>query len=104
MYQGTTPKLIFKLKTNDLDLDIATEIWVTLKLSPYIKTFDISRCTVDNVNKTITILLSQEETLELPVSKVVESQIRILLANGQALATNIVKLEVNKILKGGVIS
>lgn len=102
MYQGTTPSLIFKLKDATLDLNTASEIWVTLKLSPYIKTFDITRCALDNEKKTITISLTQEETLELPVSKV-ESQIRILLGNGKALATNIVKIDVNRILKGGVI-
>jgi len=102
MYQGTTPKLIFKLLDNLLDLSSAVEIWVTLKLTPYTKTFDISRCAIDNENKTITIELSQEETLEMPASKV-ESQIRILLGNGKALATNIVKVDVNRILKGGVI-
>jgi len=102
MYQGTTPTLIFKLKDMTLNLTNAVEIWVTLKLSPYIKTFDISRCSVDNTNKTISVTLSQEETLELPVSKL-DSQIRILLANGTALATNIVKIDVNKVLKGGVI-
>lgn len=102
MYQGTTPKLIFKLMDTTLDLNSLVEVWVTLKLSPYNKTFDISRCSIDNANKTISIELSQEETLEMPASKV-ESQIRGLLGNGKAFATNIVKVDVNRILKGGVI-
>lgn len=103
MYQGTTPTLIFKLNSSTLDLSSATEIWVTLKAYPYIEmTFDMARCTVDNDKKTISVTLTQAETLKLPASRI-DTQIRLLLFNGKALATNIVRVDVNRILKGGVI-
>lgn len=103
MYQGTTPTLVFKLNSATLNLNNATEIWVTLKAYPYIEmTFDMARCTVDNVKKTISVTLTQAETLKLPESRI-DTQIRILLSDGKALATNIVKIDVNGILKGGVI-
>lgn len=102
MYRGTTPTLRFKLKNTQIDLDTATEIWVTLKSYPYVNTWDISRCSIDNENKTISISLSQEETLALPVSSV-KAQIRILLSSGQAVATTIETVDVNEILRDGVI-
>lgn len=103
MYRGTTPTLIFNLSKNTvLDLTDVDEIWVTLKLAPYIKTFERDRCVIDTEHKTVSVTLTQEETLELPVSKV-SAQIRMLLNNGKALATNIVSINVNAILKEGVI-
>jgi len=103
MYRGTTPTLIFKLQAPNLNLDDAEQIWVTLKLPPYEQTWDISRCTIDNENKKISITLTQEETLALPVLKV-KAQIRILLVTGQALATKVVYTNVGEILKEGVIA
>lgn len=103
MYRGTTPTLVFNLSQNKtLDLNNVDQIWVTLKNSTYTHNWDKDSCDIDTENKKISITLTQEETLALPVSKV-QAQIRILLTNGKALATNIVTMDVKSILKEGVI-
>lgn len=103
MYRGTTPTLIFDLSANKtLVFDNFDEVWVTLKKGVYEVTWDLAKCVLDSVAKTISITLTQEETLALP-KPVVNAQIRILLNNGSALATNIAEIDVNEILKEGVI-
>ena len=62
MYRGTTPTLIYNVNSN-LDLNGMLQIWVTLKNLMYEKTFEKDNIIVDNENKTITVELSQEDTL-----------------------------------------
>lgn len=104
MYRGTTPTLIFNLsKSSELDFDDLTEIWVSLKLKTYARTWTMSECVLDNEEKTITITLSQEDTLKMPATEHMKAQIRLLMYDGTALATNIVDVNVEEILKEGVI-
>ena len=105
MYRGTTPTLIFNLsKNSDLDFDDLTEIWITLKLKTYSKTWEMTECVLDNEEKTITITLTQEDTLKMPSTEHMKAQIRFLMNDGTALATNIVDVNINDILKEGVIT
>ena len=101
MYRGTTPTLIYNVNSN-LDLNGMLQIWVTLKNLMYEKTFEKDNIIVDNGNKTITVELSQEDTL-LFNGKEVSTQIRFLDSMGKAYASNIEKIELNNILKEGVI-
>lgn len=101
MYRGTTPTLIYNVNSN-LDLNGMLQIWVTLKNLMYEKTFGKDNIIVDNENKTITVELSQEDTL-LFNGKEVNTQIRFLDSTGKAYASNIEKIELNNILKEGVI-
>ena len=78
------------------------QIWVTLKNLMYEKTFGKDDIIVNNENKTITVELSQEDTL-LFNGKEVNTQIRFLDSTGKAYASNIEKIELNNILKEGVI-
>lgn len=105
MYRGTTPTLTFDLSENKgLDLANVSVIWVTLEFNKYEHTFETDRCSIDTTNKKITITLTQEETLEMPVTSKMQAQIRMLLVNGAALSTNIAIIDVNEILKEGVIA
>lgn len=101
MYRGTTPTLIYNVNSN-LDLNGMLQIWVTLKNLMYEKTFGKDNIIIDNENKTITVELSQEDTL-LFNGKEVNTQIRFLDSTGKAYASNIEKIELNNILKEGVI-
>lgn len=101
MYRGTTPTLIYNVNSN-LDLNGMLQIWVTLKNLMYEKTFGKDDIIVNNENKTITVELSQEDTL-LFNGKEVNTQIRFLDSTGKAYASNIEKIELNNILKEGVI-
>lgn len=104
MYRGTTPTLIFNLSSNpNLDLSEVAEVWVTLKYATYTKTWERAECSIDTEHKKISVTLTQEDTLEMPVTNKMQAQIRMLMNNGSALATNIVTLDVSAILKEGVI-
>lgn len=101
MYRGTTPTLVFKLDT-ELDLTTLTQVWVTIQNGDVQYTYDITRVTIDNEEKTIAVSLTQEETLAL--KRVVSNvQLRMLTSADKALATNIVQININNVLKGGVI-
>ena len=102
MYRGTTPTIIFKLNT-DLDLTTLTQIWVTMQdMNDSQYTWDIDDVTIDNTGKTISLPLSQEETLVLS-NGMATVQIRLLTSENKALATNVAMIDINNILKDGVI-
>ena len=87
--------------------DIA-ELWLTF--AQYDSSSEIFTKTKDDVTlegTTVTVELSQEDTLSLNKSnikeKVVYIQLRALLNNGEALASSIVEITVDHLLKEGVI-
>lgn len=102
MYRGTTPTIVFNINS-DLDFSLLSQVWVTFKSQTVEVTKDMSQIGLDNENRKISVRLSQTETLSF-INQCVETQIRFLLSDGTALATNIVKLPMNAVLKGGVIS
>ena len=107
MYRGTTPTIVFNVN-EEYDMTDVVQLWVTLKnprnTISYEKTFDIDHCVIDTTNNTITIGLTQQDTLDIKGLDYFEAQIRFLKQNGMASASDIVKLEVNRILKDGVIT
>ena len=101
MYRGTTPTLLLELDT-ELDLSNVSEMWVTLKSPTVEVTKTFNEVIFDSEHNTITVILSQEETLQFYKGKT-EVQVRIRVASGLAYATDIATVEVGKILKEGVI-
>lgn len=102
MYRGTTPVVIFRVKS-ELDLSKMKQIWVTIQNAVNEITFNKSELAVNPEESTITLELSQEDTLSF-CSGVVKTQIRFLDENDKAYASNIRNLEMGNILKEGVIS
>lgn len=102
MYRGTTPVVIFRVKS-ELDLSKMKQIWVTMQNAVNEITFNKSELVVNSEESTITLELSQEDTLSF-CSGVVKTQIRFLDENDKAYASNIRNLEMGNILKEGVIS
>lgn len=102
MYRGTTPTLIYKVKSN-LNLDTVKQIWVTLKNYSFERTYDKNEVLIDSENNTVTVELSQEDTLKFYGSKV-QTQIRVLVDSDKAFASNIKEIDINDILKEGVIN
>lgn len=101
MYRGTTPTLVFKLDT-ELDLTTLTQVWVTIQNGETQYNYDITMVTIDNEDKTLSVSLTQEDTLAY--KKVISlAQIRLLTSDGKALATNVVDINIHNVLKGGVI-
>lgn len=107
--RGTTPSIVLKITNASFSFDDISQLWVTFKnrrgsLGNYEKTFYISDCLLDDTNKTITIKFTQKDTLEIKSIDELEVQIRILFENGDAVATGIKTISVERILKEGVIS
>lgn len=104
MTRGTTPTLQFVLPfaANIIDvLDIA----FSQQLQPYspaqiVLDKNLTDCTIDG--DTVSLVLSQEDTLALSSAQDVEIQLRIL-SNGSALASQIITVPVGRILKDGVL-
>lgn len=103
--RGTTPTITFTI-TSDVDLTKFTEIWFTIADSKTTaeRTYKLSESevAVDSEAKTITVHLSQEDTLKFRSS--VRVQIRALNDEGNSFATKIIDVELDNILKGGVIT
>lgn len=104
MYRGTTPKLVLHLTTS-IDLNELKEVWVTFESASGLKerTFTKARCTIDAEASTLTLQLTQEETLEFSAGQL-KVQARVLLNDESAYASDIVTTTVNEILKDGVLS
>lgn len=103
MFRGTTPTFIFELDT-DLDLTELSQVWVTIRDvlgRPF--NWDISRVTIDNEHKRISLTLTQQETLQM-IPGVGHVQIRMLMSGNVALTTFAEKILINPILKEGVIT
>lgn len=102
MTQGTTPTLVFEL---DIEPGTLVSLYLTFRQG-YGR--EVTRredsITADNDAKTLTVTLTQEETLKFEEGGNVEIQLRAVTTTGAALASNIVALPVERILLGGVIT
>ena len=99
MIRGTTPKLDFMLP---FETDMIEECWITLTQNKEIKVDkDLSDCECEG--RKISVTLSQEDTLELDAETNVEIQLRVRTVTGDALASEIYCVRVNRILKDGEI-
>ena len=99
MIRGTTPTLEFKLP---FDTDILAEAWVTMaQKGKVVLDKQLSECQCEG--NVLTVKLSQEETLDLKCNCLTEIQIRIRTIDGNALASDIMSVSPDRILKDGVI-
>ena len=99
MIRGTTPTLEFIIPFNTDQLAIC---FITLSQKGLVvveKT--LSNCTRDG-NK-LSVRLSQEETLKLQHGCVTEIQIRAKTLEGEAIASQIIQVNTQRILRDGVI-
>lgn len=101
MYRGTTPTLCFTVMTI-LDLTKLKEVWVTLQNLVYERTYTGDEVRIDTDTKKMYVDMSQEETLSFSAGKV-DVQIRMLMNDGKAYATEIVTTTVEEVLRDGVI-
>lgn len=100
MTRGTTPTLVFTIISDGLDLSTLTQVWVTVKDQSHTIKYDMTRVAIDE--NTISVSMSQEETLTF-TNAMLEVQIRMLDDGGNAYATPIKKIPLERILEGGVI-
>ena len=104
MRRGTTVTNTFGV---DVDLTDAAAIYITYKQAGYTiieKTIDDITITEDAQGRqTLSVDLSQVDTLAFAAAIPVQIQIRARLIDNSALASNIINTNVGEILKDGVI-
>ena len=99
MIRGTTPTLEFVIP---FDTSQLAEAFVTLSQNESVvldKALEECSC---NENK-LSVKLTQEETLKLQCDCITEIQIRARTIAGDAIASNIMRVNTGRILKEGVI-
>ena len=102
MYRGTTPLVVFTVNSPTLDLAKMKQIWVTFKSVLYEKTYELDDLAINVEEKTVTVQMTQEDTLAFR-SGTIKTQIRFLDNNDIAYASNIKEVQLNDVLKEGVI-
>ena len=101
--RGTTPTIEITVNS-DIDLHQVAQVWVYISQQNKVKVDkQLENVTFDYEERTMTVTLSQEDTLNLKEGDAL-FQIRLLLMDGTALATLASKVDVKPIYKGGVIS
>lgn len=98
MYRGTTPAFTFTLPIDTADISLLS---VAFKQNGELK-FDKSKDDVTLEDKKIVVTLSEEETLSLDPNYPILIQLRVGVGNSR-LASQIFKVNVNDILKDGVL-
>lgn len=101
--RGTTPKIVINVKS-DIDLSAIKTLWISIFQDRSIKIDrELTDVTLDLVNHSIIMRLSQEDTFLLKAGDA-KLQIRLLLENNDALASAEVNFKVTDVLKDGVIT
>ena len=99
LIRGTTPLLEFALPFPAEELE---EAYVTIaQRGAVVIDKPLTECGCDG--KTLTVRLTQEETLKLNCDCMSEIQIRARTLDGEAIASNIMAVQTARILKDGVI-
>ena len=100
MYRGTTPQL--EVIVTGVDFAEVAELWLTIGQNgrPIINK-DLEDLTIED--NTIYVTFTQEDTLALRACSSTYLQLRVLMNDGTAIATPVKKLNVNEIIKDGII-
>jgi len=98
MIRGTTPTHTFH---TDIDLSGATSVFVTYKQGTV--NINKAKANLTITSSTVVAALSQAETLQLSAGADVQIQIRAKMSDGTAVASNIMSVPVEAILKDGEI-
>ena len=103
IYMGSTPTITTNIKS-DVDLSTITQIWWVISQQNKEKIVkEIEDCIIDSDKKTISVRLSQENTLSLREGDAI-FQMRILLSDDNALVSPQIKVTVKPVNKKGVIT
>lgn len=100
MIRGTTPTLEFILP---FDTGTLAEAHVTFSQQKkgVVLTRKLESCTCDGSK--LSVCLTQQETLQLDCGCITEIQVRVRTKSGDALASDIIKVNTHRILEDGEI-
>lgn len=101
MYRGSTPTIVINLP-EEIDLDTMIDIWVTFKnfYSTFTLKLSKTQIEIDNVEKKLTMRLTQEQTLSMGAGDV-KVQARFLTMNNECFSSNVMTTNVRDILSEG---
>ena len=99
MRRGTTPTHNI---TTELDLTDAEVIFLTYKQNKK-KVLDLDKSRMTITSESISVELTQEETLMFNDQLDATAQIRARFSDERAVASNVMIIPINEILKDGVI-
>ena len=99
MLKGTTPRHTFTLP---IDTGLIKSIQIIYAQNDNVKLIkETEQCTLSG--NTAVVKLSQEDTLEFEEETCVQMQVRVLLHNGDALASGIMRTRCEGVLYDGVL-
>ena len=102
--QGTTPTLTIAVDQDDLQLSEIIELELTFQQvdDPVYK--HLADVTIDNEANTVSYHFTQEETLALIPSRMLNWQIRFALPDGNIVGTPIAQITVSDLISNEVLS
>lgn len=102
--QGTTPTLTIAVDQNDLLLSEITDLELTFQQvdDPVYK--HMSDVTIDTKANTVSYHFTQEETLALIPTRVLNWQIRFKLPDGNVVGTPIAQISVSDLISNEVLT
>ena len=101
--RGTTPTIIISIQT-EIDLSELSAAWIYISQQGKVRVCkDLDDITIDEQELTLSVALSQEDTLALKAGIETFFQIRLRMEDGTALATTAQKITIKEIYKDGVI-
>lgn len=99
MIRGTTPTICFHLP---FDLEEIEEMWLTIAQRGK-DVITKEKADMEYDNGTFSVKLTQDETLRLDARQKTEVQLRVKFITGDAIASDAQPVNVDDILKDGVI-
>lgn len=100
--RGTTPVVTIQIEDEDYDMTQIDECHVAIQNNSGRNLKIFTDCDLDDVNKTISFMLSQEDTLNYEKGYI-DLQVRVRYKDGTADASDIFTGTMKQILEEGVI-
>ena len=102
LYRGTTPTIILKIKNDDFDMSTIEICHVTIVNESGRNKKIYDNPTINTEEKTISIELSQQDTLNYETGNI-QLQTKIKLNSGRVIASRIITTSMNKILEENIL-
>lgn len=101
--QGTTPTLTISVDQDDLSLTNITDLELTLEQAGNLTYITMEDCTIDTAANTISYHFTEEETMNLIPTRLLNWQIRFLMPDGNIIGTTIEQIDVCELLSTEVM-
>lgn len=101
LYRGTTPTHSFTLPDELNGVELAA-LYITYRQDGN-AVLEKALSDVSVESGVVTVHLTQEDTLSFRADSVVQIQIRLRTAAGNAMASDVIRVDVGRVLKDGVI-